>query len=437
MENKQKKKLINFIEAIIWVTIIAVTIITVLEFDWNVAQDILQYILIAGTIASIYFYLYSRSLYKKSQMQNDELRLKQKQIKEYHTITDLVINNSADGFLILNNSQQIEEFSPGMEKISGFNKSEAIGRDAKQFLKFRSEKGVSLLPDLMFTANSIDRNPYVRNYIENKDGKDITIEASYALTKGTKGKTKALAIIRDITYEEDLVQRDKEFIAVTSHQLNTPLSIIRGYSSLLLQGKIGKISLKQRDSLNEIHSSVEKMITLTNNMLSVSRIEQEKIKLNIEDVNIGELINTVVGIFEIKTKEKKIYLEVSEIKNNLIIMADPDKLTQVISNLIDNAIKYTKKGGVKISLVDKANKISISVVDTGVGISKEDIEKVGTRFFRSQQAIDIDNHGTGLGLYISKTIIEKHNGELNINSKLGAGTTVTVTLPKRQEVTNG
>ena len=433
MDTKQKKKLINFVEAIIWVAIIAVTIITVLEFDWNVAQNILQYVLIAGTLASIYFYLSNRSLYKRSLEQNEELKLKQKEIRAYHAITDLVINNSADGFLILDENQQIEEFSPGMEKISGFRKSEAIGRDAKQLLKFRSEKGISLLPDLMFTVNSISRAPYVRNYIVNKDGKEITVEASFALTKGTKGKTKALAIVRDITYEEDLIQRDKEFIAVTSHQLNTPLSIIKGYSSLLLHGKFGKVSVKQKDSLQEIYDSVEKMITLTNNMLSVSRIEQEKIKLNYEDVNIKELITKVIKSFISVAKDKGIELEVPPIKNNLIIMADPDKLYQVISNLLDNAIKYTKKGRVSLKIIDKANKVQISVSDTGMGISKEDIEKVGTRFYRSQEAINIDNHGTGLGLYISKTIIEKHFGEFNIKSELGKGTTIEVTFPKRQD----
>ncbi len=434
MSGKDHKKLVNFIEAIIWVGIIALTIITVLEFDWNQAQNILQYILIAGAIASIYFYLTNRSLYKRSQGQNEELQLKQKEIKEYHAITDLVINNSADGFLILDENQQIEEFSPGMEKITGFSKNESIGRDAKVHLKFRSDKGISLLPDLMFTAGAISQDPYVRNYIINKDGKDITIEASYALTKGVKGKTKALAIVRDITYEEDLIQRDKEFIAVTSHQLNTPLSIIRGYSSLLLQGKVGTISAKQKDSLQEIYNSVEKMITLTNNMLSVSRIEQEKIKLNVDDVNVGELIESVAVLFRPKAKTKGIEFSISDIKNNLIIMADEDKLFQVISNLVDNALKYTKKGSIKIDVIDKANKVLFRVTDTGIGISEEDIEKIGTRFFRSQEAINVDNHGTGLGLYISKTIIEKHNGELNIVSHLGKGTTIKATFPKRQQI---
>ena len=176
------------------------------------------------------------------------------------------------------------------------------------------------------------------------------------------------------------------------------------------------------------------MITLTNSMLSVSRIDQEKIKLNVDDVNVGELIESIAVVFRPKAKVKGIDFTVSDIKNNLIIMADEDKLFQVISNLVDNALKYTKKGTVKIDVIDKVNKILIRVTDTGIGISEEDIEKIGTRFFRSQEAIDIDNHGTGLGLYISKTIIDKHNGEFNIVSHLGKGTTIEATFPKRQQI---
>ena len=134
-----------------------------------------------------------------------------------------------------------------MEKMTGYNKTEALGRDAGGLLKFRSSEKTSLLPDLMFTANTVRKNPYIKNYLMTKDGREITVEASYTLVRDASGKNRGLAVIRDITYEKELIERDKEFIAVTSHQLNTPLSIIRGYSSLLLNGKAGEISKEQTD----------------------------------------------------------------------------------------------------------------------------------------------------------------------------------------------
>lgn len=421
-------------EVVAWIVVIGATVFTVLYFPWYDARTILEYILIAGSVGAVYFYLKSQRLISKIEGQNKELTQKQKEIKNRQETIDLLFEHSADGILIINDEQQIEEFSPSMEKMTGYSKAESLGRDAQQLLKFRSSEETSLLPDLMFTAKNVRKSPYIKNYLMSKDGREITSEASYALVRDARGKTRGLAIIRDITYEKELVERDKEFIAVTSHQLNTPLSIIRGYSSLLLAGKAGKISKEQSDYVKEIHNATEKMVALTKSLLSISRIEQEKIKLDLEESNLSDLIIKTIESLRDMAESNNVKIDLSKFNKNLIVNLDPEKIGQVLSNILDNAIKYSPKGVVSISVEENPTNVIIGIADTGIGIPEDEIDKIGTRFYRTQSAITLDHQGTGLGLFIAKTIIEKHQGKLDITSKPGKGTKISITLPRKLEL---
>jgi len=431
-------KIRQIFESAIWIIIIGATLYVVTQFSWDKAQQFLTYILVFGTLVSVYFYLSNRSLFADSKKKTKELLGKQKELKSRQKTIDLIFENSDDGIMILDHEKRIETFSPGMEKITGYDKDEAIGRLAKSLLKFHAEKNTSLLPDLMFTSTKLKKeSPYINNSILSKEGKQTNIEASYTMIQNASGnKPKALAVMRDVTYEQALVERDKEFIAVTSHQLNTPLSIIRGYSALLLKEKAGKLNAKQREYLVQIKESVLKMIDLTNNLLSISRIEQDKIKLKIGDVNLCEIATNVAKEMQSKAKENNVKLSCKIKDKNLIIQADQERLSQALSNIIDNAIKYTPKGSVTGEIIDNKATVAIIIKDTGIGIPKDELEKIGEKFYRSQNAIDQDNQGTGLGVFIAKTIVEKHAGLFEVESKVGKGTTVKITLPKNQPITD-
>lgn len=438
MPKKSKTNLLRIFEAIFWVSVILVTIYIFVKFNAFAASTMLQYVLIGGTLAAVFFYLSNRSLYEDSHHKTEELVKKQRELNNRQKTLDLVFNNSADGILVLDDEQRIEDFSPGMERITGYKKDEALGHLAQNLLKFHAEKNNSLLPDMMFTVPKMKRyEPYVKNRIVSKDGKDIEIEASYTLIREGGGKIISMAIIRDISYEKALTERDKEFVAVTSHQLNTPLSIIRGYSSLLIAGKAGKISAKQKEFLNEIHNSTEKMVSLTNNLLSISRIEQDKIKLNLQEVNLNDLFTKIISNQRVSADEKKVELKLSDINKNLIIFADPEKFSSAINNFIDNAIKYSPKGKVSIEVIDKKISVDIIIKDNGIGIPEDLIEKIGEKFYRTQEAINIDNKGTGLGVFIARTIIEKHQGTLIIKSEPKKGTEILINLPKKVKETDG
>jgi PAS domain S-box-containing protein len=258
--NKDQKHLTW--EAVTWIFIIVLTILTIVFFPWYLAENMLKVILAIAVTATIFWYFKSRQLYLMSQDKSKKILASQRELRNRQKTIDLIYEHSADGVLILDSEQRIESFSPGLAKITGYSEEETLGLLAKQVLKFRASKDESLLPDLMFLPRDLKKHPYAKNYLTTKDGREITIEASYTSIK-KDGESKALAIIRDITYEEDLVERDKEFVAVTSHQMNTPLSIMRGYLSLILSGKAGKVSSTQKQYIEEIYTGTKKLITLT------------------------------------------------------------------------------------------------------------------------------------------------------------------------------
>ena len=416
-------------EAVTWSSLIILTIVAVSFFPWYIAQTILNAILILLGLAAISWYIKSRNLYLESQGKSAEILEKQRAIQSRQETIDLIYDNSADGIIILDNEQRIVSFSPGMEKMTGFTKEEVLGRGAQQILKFRADKDSSLLPDIMFLPKDVRKNTYVKNSVTTKEGREIDIEASYSLISENKNEHQGLAIIRDVTYENELMKRDKEFIAITSHQMNTPLSIIRGYVSLLKNGKVGKTNPEQTKYLEEIYRSTKKLIDITNNLLSISRIEQDKIKIEKSDINISDLFIELKQGLSIKGAPGEVTIEFVESDPKMVVYADHEKLVQALNNLIDNSIKYTKKGNIIITAEKEGNAVKFTVSDTGIGIPEEDLDRIGQKFFRSQNAITLDNRGTGLGMFIVDTIAEKHGGDLKIESQIGKGTIVTLIIP--------
>jgi PAS domain S-box-containing protein len=419
-----------FWEVTTWAIIIVATGLTLLVFPWYLAQQILNYLFVSMSLVGIFWYARSRRLYDESQEKTKKILDDQRRIRASEKTLNLIYENSADGILILDNDQRITGFSPGMEKITGFSKDEVLGHKAQQVLKFQSARNDSLLPDLIFLPKDVTKRSYIRNILTTKDGREIDIEASYTIIEQNNEHT-AMAVIRDMTYENELQERDKDFVAITSHQMNTPLSIIRGYVSLLRKGKTGEINDEQKKYLDEIYAATCKLIGMTDNLLSISRIEQEKIKIVKSDVNVADMFKKMSEDLDIYRKEgSSVELKIEEPPVNLIISADENKLSQSLLNLINNSLKYTKEGFVSLSVKETDNEVIFAVEDSGIGITDEDLGKIGQKFYRAQNAIDIDNKGTGLGLFITKTIAEKHGGKLDIKSKLGQGTTISVVIPK-------
>jgi two-component system phosphate regulon sensor histidine kinase PhoR len=230
-----------------------------------------------------------------------------------------------------------------------------------------------------------------------------------------------------------------EFLSLATHQIRSPLTAIKGYSSMLLEGDFGILPQKAKDSVETIGKSCQNLINIVEDFLNISRIEQGRMVYEKSIFDIKELVQEIINEIKPNIQNAGLSLE-TEIPENFSekINADRNKIKQVIGNVIDNAIKYTPRGYIKISVFadqnlpnDKARKIKIAIKDSGVGIEPSEINKLFVKFSRTKDANKTNISGTGLGLYIAKKMAEAHGGNIKVESEgAGKGTTFTIELPK-------
>ncbi len=231
----------------------------------------------------------------------------------------------------------------------------------------------------------------------------------------------------------EMDQLKTEFLSIASHQLRTPLSIIKGYIDLIREGTFNKSPKKFAEVLNNMDESNEKLIKLVDEFLDISRIEQQRSKFKFQKININDLINEVVKQLRKNVKDKKLKLEVNMPKNKIMASIDRHKIFHVIYNYIDNAIKYSDKGTIRVDLSRENNKIRISVTDQGVGFDKKNGGMFFVKYYRGKNVKGINVTGTGLGLYVSKKFVQGHGGEVWAKSKgLGKGSEFGFSLPLKR-----
>lgn len=226
-----------------------------------------------------------------------------------------------------------------------------------------------------------------------------------------------------------------EFLSVASHELRTPMTIVKSYLWMLEKQKAGKMNPKQMEYLQKALEGTQRMIALINDMLDISRFEQKKISFDLRQINICEAITDTLVNFEIEAKEKGVSLSLGEECKEIFVDADEVKLRDVLTNLVGNAIKFTKEGSVTIGITEEEEYVKIWIRDTGSGIDPADLEKLFHKFGRIDNSYTIasDAGGTGLGLYIVKMYIEGMGGRVGAWSQgLGKGSTFWFTLPKNK-----
>ena len=285
-------------------------------------------------------------------------------------------------------------------------------------------------------------------YIQTKSGKYWIIGRMKTAIQDPNSELFGIIHIKDITKSNEVEQDKNEFMSMVSHELRTPLSAMKGYLSMILNSDYGKLSKKQEKSLKRVEESNERMVVLVEDILDVSRIELGRFNLNKEPINLSNITRAMVRELGAKIQEKNITLKIQNklvdpclkktIKNpehtcndlGVYVLADRDRLMQILGNLIDNAIKYSFDGGkIDINIKPDKNFVEILVKDDGVGVRKEDQDKLFRRFSRIHNPLSIQAGGTGLGLYITKKLILAHNGNISVSSKQGKGTTFSVKMP--------
>jgi signal transduction histidine kinase len=252
----------------------------------------------------------------------------------------------------------------------------------------------------------------VENALIYEENRNFGIKLEKEVKKATAELRKA---------NEKLKQLDaakSEFISIASHQLRTPLTVIKGYISMMLEGNFGKLTTNEVDSLEKVYESNERLIQLVENLLNVSRIESGRLLFNYEVMQLEDLVSDVIEELSNNAKKKGLRLNY-KLSEELLpaLKIDEEKIRQVVMNLIDNAIKYTKKGSITVSLKKEDNNIQFCVADSGIGVSKEDLPNLFKKFSRGSGTSLIHTEGTGLGLYVAWEMIEAHGGKIWAESK--------------------
>lgn len=221
-----------------------------------------------------------------------------------------------------------------------------------------------------------------------------------------------------------------EIVSTVSHELRTPLFIFKNIISNALEGLYGKISKKMKDNLAIADTTIDRLARIISDFLDCSKIEAGMLKLDTKPVAIQEVINEVVQSINGMAREKYLNINCILPKSPLMVNGDADRLIQIMTNLIGNAIKFTDHGTIHIFVNDHINEIEVSVQDNGPGISKEDLEKIFNKFVRISNVVDKVHGGTGLGLHIVKELVDLHHGRIWVDSKIGQGSCFSFVLPK-------
>jgi two-component system, OmpR family, sensor histidine kinase ResE len=245
----------------------------------------------------------------------------------------------------------------------------------------------------------------------------------------------AVAVLRDMTEERRLDKLRKDFIANVSHELRTPIAMLQGYSEAIIDD-IAASEEEKKELAQVIYDESLRMGRLVNDLLDLARMEAGHITLNYEMVELGPYIERIIRKFQGLAKEKHIHLSYEIKERDMMLQLDPDRIEQVLTNLIDNAIRHTDEGGsVNVIAERSGNGIRVQVHDSGSGIPEEDLPFVFERFYKADKARTRGRSGTGLGLAIAKNIIDAHKGTISVHSKLHEGTTFTFYLPGKKAET--
>ncbi len=239
-----------------------------------------------------------------------------------------------------------------------------------------------------------------------------------------------MAVLHDITEQKKLDSSRREFVANVSHELRTPLTNVKGYTETLLDAGDELDGETRRNFLQVIYNESDRMTHIVKDLLTLSQLDYGKMDMEMSPIPVKLIVQNIASAMLIEARGQGLTLETKLEEPLPLILADRNRMEQVIANIVSNAIKYNRPGGtVTLSAFSQEDKVVIKVQDTGIGIPQEDIPRLFERFYRVDKARSRERGGTGLGLAIAKEIVEQHQGTIGVESQLDAGTTVTITLP--------
>ncbi|MFZ5650962.1 MAG: ATP-binding protein [Bacillota bacterium] len=340
-----------------------------------------------------------------------------------------------DGVYMTDRERKIIFWNSACERITGYSAVEVLGRRCSDnILNHIDINGKplcdsSLCPLFQSMQKGVPGEKPAVVRARRRDGSRVVVEVSVAPLFGENGEViGGVEVFRDVTEKHELAEMKSRFLSAVTHELKNPLTIMQGFIELVLSGDTGEINQLQREFLTSAMEEGDRLKKILGDLLDMAHFEATEMSFSSRPVDLSLLLGQAAVVLGPEAAKKNIEMGFN-VPENIFVLGDRDRLYQAFVNLLSNAIKYTEKGFVSIfaGLLDK--KALISVRDSGIGISADDRERIFDQFYRAGNDVTRKVGGTGIGLHIVKTIIERHGGDITVDSLLGKGSVFTVTLP--------
>jgi signal transduction histidine kinase/GAF domain-containing protein len=357
--------------------------------------------------------------------------------KEETTKSHAILQSMTEGVIVLDTEQRIALLNLAAEHMLNFAADALIEHPLDVLANYgdtpEARQRASLVYDALYegikTAN--EREGIYSTSIELHSPQQtlaVNLSPVIASDGGTYGD---VAVLRDVTREIEADRTKRQFVSDVSHELRTPLTVVKGHIDLLLMGIHGPLNEQQTEMLSTAKTNARRLMELINDILDISRFEGGKIELSFEPLQMSEIVHDVVQSLRLEAEKKQMSITMDVPDTLPYVDADRRRLTQVVINLVSNAVKYTFDGG-SIAIrayLTPSNLLQLEVEDTGVGMSPEQLQKLFQPFYRADNPLRDRSGGTGLGLSIAKSLVELHGGEMWVTSELGKGSTFSFALP--------
>jgi two-component system, OmpR family, sensor histidine kinase VicK len=363
--------------------------------------------------------------------------------------SSVILNSIEDGVVLIEKNNTIKLFNPAASNLTGWPATETVGLDWHNVIKLVNDKGETYEDSANpFTTVMNSETPVRDNTatLVSRNNKQFPVSLSLTPLRGQNGEAYgAVAVFRDVTQERQEEKQRSDFISTASHEMRTPVAAIEGYLALAMNEKVSTIDSRARNYLEKAHLATKHLGQLFQDLLTSAKAEDGRLTSHPIVVEIGAFLEQLESDLQIVAANKGLGMEfivgssqiidaTSESHNNIrplyYTRADPDRLREVITNIFDNAVKYTDKGKISLGLTGNQNVVQFYIRDTGPGIPAEDIPHLFQKFYRVDNSATRTIGGTGLGLYICRKIVELYQGRIWVESELGKGSTFYINLPR-------
>jgi PAS domain S-box-containing protein len=404
-----------------------------------------------GVVLASYFVgVIGYALWKRFYIDDESRKVRQLtgQLRNKQQQAEVLIQSITDGMIVVATDGTISLMNPAASRMTDWPVEESSGIDVKQVIKLFAENGREIEPLENPFQKVFESKTAINQVLQlvSRSGKKLTVSlvVSPVTTNTSKDVSGAIAIIRDISNSRAEERKRADFISTASHEMRTPVAAIEGYLALALNDKVASIDSKARSYLEKAHASSQHLGKLFQDLLTSAKAEDGRLVNHPVVVEMGSFLEQLADSLKFAAEKKGLLMDFvvgkgsskdGEVAGKVIkplyyVYADPDRLREVITNLFDNAVKYTERGRVTLALTGNNNVVQLYVRDTGPGIPSDDIPHLFQKFYRVDSSATRTIGGTGLGLFICRKIIELYGGRIWVESEVDKGSTFYINIPR-------